>query len=496
MPNSKLCSFLDDLTPEELAVRLELALEGAGLGVWDWDLTNDSVNFDRRWCEMLGLVHTETPMLLETWRERMHPDDLAKCYEDIGRYLKGETPFFENIHRLKHADGHWVYILDRGRISAYDDAGNPIRFTGTHLDVTVTEKARIVSQQDLKVMLRLIHDMPASIAMVDHDMRYLAASEKWLRDFGIQDIQYLGKGHYEIFPDIPQRWKELHQRALKGEELSSERDLFEREDKSRMWLRWAIKPWRRPDGGIGGIMMMTEDITQQTEVGIAMEHNAKMTALGEMASGIAHEINNPLAIISGKSQVLDLLLQDEVIDRAHVLKVSESIRTTVDRIAQIVQGMRKISRDASGTELIETGLLQVIQETVNLYQGRLGKTETKLTLPTTDFTVKTNPVYVSQILLNLLNNSVDALKALPERWIEIRLERVNDRIVLSVIDSGAMIPASLQEKIFQPFFTTKPPGLGTGLGLSVSASLASSMGADLKLDGHSPTTRFDLIFKS
>lgn len=185
-----------------------------------------------------------------------------------------------------------------------------------------------------------------------------------------------------------------------------------------------------------------------------------------------------------------------MIDRAHVLKVSESIRTTVDRIAQIVQGMRKISRDASGTELIETGLLQVIQETVNLYQGRLGKTETKLTLPTTDFTVKTNPVYVSQILLNLLNNSVDALKALPERWIEIRLERVNDRIVLSVIDSGAMIPASLQEKIFQPFFTTKPPGLGTGLGLSVSASLASSMGADLKLDGHSPTTRFDLIFKS
>lgn len=496
MPNSQLRSFLDDLSPAELAARLELALEGAGLGVWDWDLTNDGVNFDRRWCEMLGLDHATTPMQLETWKSRVHPDDLAKCYEDIGRYLKGETPFYENIHRLKHADGHWVYILDRGRISARDATGKAIRFTGTHLDVTVSEKARMVSQQDLKVMLRLINDMPASIAMVDQDMRYLAASEKWLRDFGVQDVPYLGKCHYEIFPDIPQRWKDLHQRALKGEELSSERDLFERDDKSRIWLRWAIKPWRRPDGGIGGIMMMTEDITQQMEVGIAMEHNAKMTALGEMASGIAHEINNPLAIISGKSQVLDLLLQDEVIDRAHVLKTSESIRSTVDRIAQIVQGMRKISRDASGTELTETSLLQVIQETVNLYQGRLNKAETKLTLPTTDFKVKTNPVYVSQILLNLLNNSVDALKLVSERWIEVRLERVNDTVVLSVSDAGPTIVESLREKIFQPFFTTKPPGKGTGLGLSVSLSLAASVGADLKLDTRSPTTRFDLVFKA
>lgn len=435
-------------------------------------------------------------MQLETWKSRVHPDDLAKCYDDIGRYLRGETPFYENIHRVKHADGHWVYILDRGRISGRDSEGKPIRFTGTHLDVTVSERARIVSQQDLKVLLGLINQMPASIAMVDQEMRYLAASEKWLRDFGIQDIAYQGRSHYEIFPDIPERWKELHQRALKGEELASDRDLFEREDKSRIWLRWAIKPWRKTDGGIGGIVMMTEDISQQTEVAIAIEHSAKMTALGEMASGIAHEINNPLAIISGKSQVLDMLLQDEVIDREQVRKASESIRNTVDRIAQIVQGMRRISRDASDAPLMETHLLDVVRDTLNLCQGRLAKLETKLTLPKIDFKVKANPVYVSQILLNLMNNSIDAMKTSQDRWIEIRLEKVNDTIVLSVIDSGPMVVESLREKIFQPFFTTKPPGLGTGLGLSVSATLADSMGADLKLDGHSPTTRFNLIFKA
>jgi PAS domain S-box-containing protein len=326
-------TFVDDLTPSELAERLELAIEGAGLGLWDWNLINDEVNFDRRWCEMLGLVHTETPMKLETWKERVHPDDLNKCYEDISRYLRGETPFYENVYRLKHANGEWRYILDRGRISGRNAQGVAVRFTGTHLDVTVTEKARVISEEDIKVLLRLINEMPTAVAIVDTEMHYLAASGRWLKDFSIVDRSYIGISHYEIFPDIPQRWKDLHGRALKGEELSSDCDLFEREDGSRIWLRWSIRPWRKADGAIGGIMMLTENITEQTEASIALTYSAKMTALGEMASGIAHEINNPLTIISGKSQVLELLLREKEINREEVGKLTESIRNTVNRIA-------------------------------------------------------------------------------------------------------------------------------------------------------------------
>ncbi|MFP5489949.1 MAG: PAS domain-containing protein [Bacteriovoracia bacterium] len=249
--SSKRSSFLDELNPTELAERLQLAIEGAGVGIWDWDLTTDSVHFDRRWCEMLGLDQHKTEMRLSTWDALVHPDDKARAYEDIRRYLEGETPNYENIHRLKHTNGDWVYILDRGAISARDKNGKPTRFTGTHLDVNVTEKARIVSEQDQKLLLRLINDMPAATAMVDTEMKYLAASEKWLKDFSIIDKEFIGKSHYEIFSDIPQRWKDIHQRALRGEELSSDRDLFERDDGSRIWLRWSIRPWRKSDGGIG-----------------------------------------------------------------------------------------------------------------------------------------------------------------------------------------------------------------------------------------------------
>tara|TARA_B100001971_G_C18268046_1_gene596603 strand:- start:36477 stop:39428 length:2952 start_codon:yes stop_codon:yes gene_type:complete len=115
---------------------LKLALDGAGLGIWDWYLADNSVKFDQNWASMLGLDITQIEMSLDTWESRVHPDDLEKCYADIKAYMEGKTSFYENVHRMKHANGEWVYILDRGRFSEWDNEGNPIRFTGTHLDIT------------------------------------------------------------------------------------------------------------------------------------------------------------------------------------------------------------------------------------------------------------------------------------------------------------------------------------------------------------------------
>ncbi len=115
---------------------LEIALEGANLGVWDWNLVDNTLSFSKRWGDMLGIDFSQEKMSLMTWEKRVHPDDLASAYKDIKAYLDGKTPFYENIHRMRHADGSWVYILDRGQISDWDEEGNPLRFTGTHLDIT------------------------------------------------------------------------------------------------------------------------------------------------------------------------------------------------------------------------------------------------------------------------------------------------------------------------------------------------------------------------
>ena len=115
---------------------LNLALETGNLGIWDWNLKTGAVNFDRRWSDMLGLKHHEIRFDLAFWESRIHPDDYPKCFAALMDYVEGRTHFYEHVHRMKHADGRWVYILDRGKFSDWDENGKPIRFTGIHFDLT------------------------------------------------------------------------------------------------------------------------------------------------------------------------------------------------------------------------------------------------------------------------------------------------------------------------------------------------------------------------
>ncbi|MEA1988499.1 MAG: sensor domain-containing diguanylate cyclase [Pseudomonadota bacterium] len=116
--------------------RLKSILEGTEIGMWDWNPQTNDVKFDEQWCQLLGYSLEEIEPTFTSWESRVHPEDLKQCYKDIERYMNGETEFYNNVHRMKHKDGHWVYILDRGQIIEHDENNQPISFTGTHTDIT------------------------------------------------------------------------------------------------------------------------------------------------------------------------------------------------------------------------------------------------------------------------------------------------------------------------------------------------------------------------
>ena len=116
--------------------RLKMILEGTEIGMWDWNPQTNALKFDEQWCQLLGYKLEEIEPTFNSWESRVHPDDLQQCYKDIERYMNGETEFFSNIHRMKHKDGHWVYLLDRGQIVERDEKNHPTRFTGTNTDIT------------------------------------------------------------------------------------------------------------------------------------------------------------------------------------------------------------------------------------------------------------------------------------------------------------------------------------------------------------------------
>jgi len=115
---------------------LERALEGANLGVWDWNLLTNEIQYDKGWASMLGLSLDGLSMEFKTWEARVHPLDLSQCLVALNDYFKGKSSAYEVLHRVKHEAGHWVYILSRGKFSEWDQDGKPTRFTGTHLDIS------------------------------------------------------------------------------------------------------------------------------------------------------------------------------------------------------------------------------------------------------------------------------------------------------------------------------------------------------------------------
>lgn len=121
--------------------RLSLALEGANAGLWDWDLTTNEVFFSDRWKALLGHTPDEIPNHFTEWERLTHPEDVDESLERVRAYLAGETEDYENVHRMLHADGHYVWILASGRVLR-DDAGNPTRMVGIHLDITEQRLAR------------------------------------------------------------------------------------------------------------------------------------------------------------------------------------------------------------------------------------------------------------------------------------------------------------------------------------------------------------------
>lgn len=242
--------------------KLEIALDGANLGVWDWDLRNNRIEFDDRFCEMLGLKKSDVEMHLQTWVSHCHPEDMRMCEQAFREYWEGKTPYYEMIHRLRHEDGHWIYVLSRGRFSHWNSRGLPTRFTGTHLDISESEKAKRVLEGQSILLKQMVENIPTSVAMFDREFRYIATSKQWLSDYGLVGQEIIGKSHYDVFPEIGDDWKRVHLRALNGETLQNEKDFFLRADKSFQWIKWDVRPWYLGQE-IGGILMLTEDITEE-----------------------------------------------------------------------------------------------------------------------------------------------------------------------------------------------------------------------------------------
>jgi C4-dicarboxylate-specific signal transduction histidine kinase len=223
-------------------------------------------------------------------------------------------------------------------------------------------------------------------------------------------------------------------------------------------------------------------------------HNAELASLGEMAGGIAHEINNPLAIIKGSTTSLNKMVSKDRMDKEIFLDCLSDIDKTVERIAKIITGLRNISRRSDGGDKSVTTFQDIFDDVfgVATVKFKAAGIEVKHNYNEEDLKKKfmTNRVQLSQVLVNLLNNAYDAISPLEDKWIEVEIAFTEKKIIMKLTDSGSGIPADVRKKMFNPFYTTKEIGKGTGIGLSISKSMIEKNGGSFYYDENCTNTRF------
>ena len=224
-----------------------------------------------------------------------------------------------------------------------------------------------------------------------------------------------------------------------------------------------------------------------------MIESARLCQLGEMAGGIAHEINNPLTVIAIQARQLAGEIEREAGENEGTKRRVEVIKTASERIAKIVKSLLSFAREAEGEDASLVSSSELVEYVATYFSEKLKRKEIGFeVVAPEDLQIYCRKTQVSQVLVSLLNNAFDAVQVVDSKWIKVVVSNnvANGSVNISVQDSGGGISTDIADKIMRPFFTTKPVGQGTGLGLSISLGLIEDQGGTLLLDTEQEHTTF------
>jgi PAS domain S-box-containing protein len=352
------------------------------------------------------------------------------------------------------------------------------------------------SQKNEMSFRAIFEKSPMGIIQLNSKHQFISTNLAFQEFLGYTESQLKQMNIYDVThpDDVDATAKKLKDIAEKSVLLTGFEKRYRRRSGEVVWARITSKYVQFEEGGEQFYFSVIEDITMALELErerLKSMQNAKLASLGELSAGVAHEINNPLAIISASMSVLESYRMEPEKFAAKVAMV----RRSVDRISKIVSGLRKFSRSSENVPYEVRDLSHLIQESMVILATKAKHNLTQLDLDLRSHTlVLCNEIEIEQVVINLTNNAIDAVKPLSNKWVQIKLFDQDSSVVLQVRDSGPGIAPEIEAKLFQPFFTTKPVGAGTGLGLSITKGILDQHKATISVNRNDSHTCFEVRF--
>jgi two-component system cell cycle sensor histidine kinase/response regulator CckA len=472
-----------------ISERLDLALRGADLGFWDWNIKTGSLTLSDRSTEILNYRLHEIPQNIEGWRRLIHPNELPDVMRSVNDHLNGLSAAFKNEYRMLSKGGSWIWILERGKVVEFDNRGNPLRAAGTVHDITdrkLSEDALKQSEKNYRAIFNAVED-----AIFIHDIssgKILDVNDSFSRLYGYDRDEALNADFSMFTADdagyAPSRALEKIRRAAEGQA-----QCFEWRARTKtgdpFWVEVSLRKVNL--GGGPQVLALVRDISKRKEAEEILLHSELIKAVAELASGVAHNFNNLLQRIlaSGQSALIKLDQGDVpsacglLNEIAHNAKNGSETVKRLQSFAQIRSDIAEESDkifDLSRAVRDALDMSELLCRTLAAKNGIYIKTQTDLT---EELMIPGRSNDLFEVALNLFRNAIEATPN--GGLVTVRTYPQDGFAILEVQDTGTGIAPENLGRIFDPFFTTK--GMrSTGMGLAAAYGIVTSHGGTVSVD--------------
>lgn len=455
--------------------RLHLATVSARLGVWDWDITNNVLTWDDRMFELYGLSRDLFAGCIEAWENGLHPEDRPLARAAIAAALSGEKDY-DLEFRVVQPDGTVREIKADGLVIR-DETGAAVRMIGLNRDITLqkqAEKALIAAESQYR---NLLESVELLAVMLNGEGNITFCNDYLLNLTGWSREEVFGRNWFELFIPEEERTvvKSVFSANVSIQNILHFENTIITKDKRKLLVAWNNSPLKDMEGNYVGAASIGTNLTEYRRVEEQLRQAQKMESVGRLAGGVAHDFNNMLSVILGHAE-LGLMNLDPT---NPVCADLQEIKNSAERSAELTRQLLAFARKQTVMPKV-INLNDTVTSMLKMLQRLIGEDIHLTWQPSPDQChVKVDPSQLDQILANLCVNARDAIADIGRITIETGTCTIDpdyctanpeatpgDYVRLVVSDDGKGMDRETQTRIFEPFYSTKEMGKGTGLGLA------------------------------